>query len=74
MNELEMLQIKLGAQKALCRNTLLERLMALRSTLSIEIEKLQDDNYSPSANGIIQSEASVIDTLAAKLNTLNNII
>ena len=71
MNELEILKVNLNAQKGICRNTLIARLNSLRSMIECELENLKDENYSPSQNGIIQGEGSVIDTLAVKLAVLN---
>lgn len=71
MNELEMLKMNLNAKKGICKNTLIERLESLKVKLECEIENLKKEDYSPSQNGIIQGEASVIDTLAVKLAVLN---
>lgn len=74
MNELEILKINLNAQKGICKNTLIDRLKSLKIKLECEIENLQKEDYSPSQNGIIQGEASVIDTLAVKLAVFNETI
>ena len=74
MNEIEILKVRVEANKALCRNSLINRLEALKTTIENELRRLEDNSYSPSASGIIQSEAGVIDTLSAKLNTLNELL
>lgn len=75
MNELEIMKISIEAKKKLTKNTLINRLESLRSKLDVEIERLKnEEKYSPSQNGIIQSEASVVDTLASKLATLEELI
>lgn len=74
MNELEIMRINIEAKKKLAKNTLIDRLEALRTKLDVEIERLKnEDDYSPSLNGIIQSESSVIDTLASRLATLEDL-
>lgn len=74
MNELEIMKINIEAKKKLAKNTLIDRLEALRTKLDVEIERLKnEDDYSPSVNGIIQSESSVIDTLASRLATLEDL-
>ena len=73
MDELEMLKINFNSQKILCKNTLIDRLESLKTKLECEIENLKNDDYSPSQSGIIQGEASVIDTLACKLSVLNDV-
>lgn len=74
MNELDMLKVQINAKESLCKNTLISRLEALKTQLNIAIENLKsDESYMPSKSGIIQSEACVIDTLSAELNTLRDL-
>lgn len=68
MERIEIELIQMCAGKNITKNTLKERIKSLISCLEVELNKLNDENYQPSKNGIIQGAASEIDVLSVKLS------
>ena len=68
MERIEIALIQMCAGKNKKKNTLKERIKSLISCLEVELNKLNDENYQPSKNGIIQGAASEIDVLSVKLS------
>lgn len=68
MERIEIALIQMCAGKNITKNTLKERIKSLISCLEVELNKLNDENYQPSKNGIIQGAASEIDVLSVKLS------
>lgn len=68
MERIEIALIRMCAGKNITKNTLKERIKSLISCLEVELNKLNDENYQPSKNGIIQGAASEIDVLSVKLS------
>lgn len=55
-------------RKDIIKNTLKQRIESLITSLEIELDKLNDENYQPNKNGIIQGMASEIDVLSSNLS------
>lgn len=68
MERIEMELMQMCSGKNITKNTLKERIESLITCLEIELDKLNDESYQPSKNGIIQGAASEIDVLSAKLS------
>ena len=74
MNYNEMLKIRIETDLKWSRSDLISKLKSLSNSLNREIELLENnENYTPNSMGIIQGEASAIDNLCGKINTLDNI-
>lgn len=74
MNYNEMLKIRIETDLKWNRLDLISKLKSLADSLNHEIELLENnENYTPNSMGIIQGEASAIDNLCGKINTLDDI-
>lgn len=74
MNNNEMLKIRIETDLKWCKLDLVAKLKSLSNSLNHEIELLENnENYTPNSMGIIQGEASAIDNLCGKINTLDDI-
>lgn len=74
MNYNEMLKIRIETDLKWSRSDLISKLKSLADSLNHEIELLENnENYTPNSMGIIQGEASAIDNLCGKINTLDDI-
>ena len=74
MNYNEMLKIRIETDLKWSRSDLISKLKSLSNSLNHEIELLENnENYTPNSMGIIQGEASAIDNLCGKINTLDDI-
>ena len=74
MNYNEMLKIRIETDLKWKKQDLISKLKSLTNSLNCEIESLENnENYTPNSMGIIQGEASAIDNLCGKINTLDDI-
>ena len=74
MNHNEMLKIRIETDLKWKKQDLISKLKSLVNSLNCEIESLENnENYTPNSMGIIQGEASTIDNLCGRINTLDDI-
>ena len=74
MNNNEMLKIRIETDLKWKKQDLISKLKSLVNSLNCEIESLENnENYTPNSMGIIQGEASAIDNLCGRINTLDDI-
>lgn len=74
MNYNEMLKIRIETDLKWKKQDLISKLKSLVNSLNCEIESLENnESYTPNSMGIIQGEASAIDNLCGKINTLDDI-
>lgn len=74
MEKIEILQVQSQATLRNCKSDLVNKLKSLKNQIEIELENINQENYKPNPNGIIQNDGQVIDILCTKIATIQDIL